>query len=142
MNELDLIESADAIGMFCRQHMHAKKDLPIRASEMGVLIFTHKQDARVTPLSISQFFKISKPSVTTMVNALLKGGYLSKEASETDKRSYTLGVTEKGRLLLEETFSSYIKTVALLRDRMGADDFQRFIALMNQANLILEEERA
>ena len=142
MNDINLIESADAIGLFCRLQMQTKKDLPIRASEMGVLIFTEKHHEPVTPLSISHFFKITKPSVTTMVNALLKGDYLSKSPSLSDKRSYTLSVTVKGRKLLEETFSSYIKTVALLEAKMGTERFQSFIALMTQANSILEEDRA
>jgi len=45
---VDLINSADVIGMFCRLHLNSKRDLPIRSSEMGVLIYARKQSCVVT----------------------------------------------------------------------------------------------
>lgn len=139
--DFNLIDCADAIGMFCRLHMYTKKDIPIRSSEMGVLIFTHKQNVLVTPLMISRFFKIAKPSVTSMVNALIKKDYLTKEPSLSDGRSYTLRITEKGKILVESTFDEYIKSMELLKEKMGLDAFNQFIELIQLANVILAEEK-
>ncbi|WP_368645088.1 MarR family winged helix-turn-helix transcriptional regulator [Alkalibacterium putridalgicola] len=138
MND-ELLYSADIIGMFCRLKMNTKSDSSIRASEMGVLIFIQKQNASVTPSMVSDFFKIAKPSVTSMVNVLVDKGYLEKRKSEADKRSYILEVTEAGQKLLDTTFDDYIKTVETLKNEMGADDFCTFIGLMEKANTILEE---
>lgn len=135
----DLVNSADAIGMFCRLHMNTKRDLPIRPSEMGVLIYTQKQSDSVTPLMISQFFNIAKPSVSAMVKALVNKGYLIQSPSETDKRSYTISITEKGSNLVETTFNEYFKTVELLKEKMGESKFNQFIELIETANKILEE---
>lgn len=135
----DLVNSADAIGMFCRLHMNTKRDLPIRPSEMGVLIYTQKQSDSVTPLMISQFFNIAKPSVTAMVKALVNKGYLMQSPSETDKRSYTISLTDKGSTLVETTFIEYFKTVELLKEKMGESKFNQFIELIETANIILEE---
>lgn len=134
-----LMDSADAVGLFCRMHMNTKRELPIRSSEMGVLIFTQKQDRPVTPLMISQFFKITKPSVSAMVSALIKSEYLMKEPSATDGRSYTLKPTEKGRALVEATFEDYFKSMERLKEKMGTEDFDRFIGLIERANRILAE---
>jgi DNA-binding MarR family transcriptional regulator len=120
-------------------HMNTKRELPIRSSEMGVLIFTQKQDRPVTPLMISQFFKITKPSVSAMVSALIKSEYLMKEPSATDGRSYTLKPTEKGRALVEATFEDYFKSMERLKEKMGTEDFDRFIGLIERANRILAE---
>ncbi|MDF2822362.1 MAG: transcriptional regulator, MarR family [Clostridiales bacterium] len=136
---IDLINSADAVGMFCRLHMKTKRDIPIRPSEMGVLIYTQKQSAPVTPLMISQFFKIAKPSVTSMVNTLVKLEYLTKEPSAADGRSYTLKSTQKGNNLVEVTFVEYFKTMELLKEKMGEHKFKQFIELIQIANGILEE---
>jgi len=136
---VDLINSADVIGMFCRLHMNSKRDLPIRPSEMGVLIYTQKQSHAVTPLMVSQFFNISKPSVSSMVKSLTKQGFLIKESSIADKRSYTLVITEKGKNLVESTFIEYFKSVELLKEKMGADKFGQLVELMEFANCILEE---
>ena len=139
--DLSLITGADAVGMFCRLHMNSKRDIPIRPSEMGVLIFTQKQLQPVTPLQISQFFNIAKPSVSAMVKVLLKQGYLIKEDSIEDKRSYQLSVTEKGSALVESTFSEYLKNMTLLKEKMGAAEFDQFIALIKLSNDILEGEK-
>ncbi len=134
-----LIDNADAVGLFCRLHLNTRKNMPIRSSEMGVLIFTQKQKTPVTPLMISQFFKIAKPSVTTMVNALIKGDYLIKEASLSDGRSYTLAISEKGEKLVEATFDEYYKTMELLKEKMGVDAFDELMTLIKKANAILGE---
>ncbi|MDF2905108.1 MAG: transcriptional regulator, MarR family [Herbinix sp.] len=138
---IDLITSADAVGMFCRLHMNAKRDIPIRPSEMGVLIYTQKQINPVTPLMISQFFKITKPSVTQMVNNLVKLNYLIKEPSVKDKRSYILRITHKGTDLVEQTFEEYFKSIELLKDKMGEGSFMQLIELIQMANSILEEDK-
>ena len=139
--DLSLINGADTVGMFCRLHMNSKRDLPIRPSEMGVLIFTQKQLQPVTPLQISQFFNIAKPSVSAMVKSLLKQGYLIKESSVEDKRSYTLSITEKGMTLVSSTFDEYLKNMTLLKEKMGASKFDQFIALIKLSNDILEGDK-
>ena len=135
--EIDLINSTDSIGMFCRLYMNTKRSIPIRSSEMGVLIFAYKQTRSVTPLMISQFFQITKPSVTSIIRVLIKNDYLIKEPSETDGRSYTLKITEKGVNLVEQTFVEYYKSIELLKDSMGENSFTQFIELIQLANSIM-----
>lgn len=137
----NLMISADAVGMFCRLHMNIKRDIPIRPSEMGVLIFTQKQNTPVTPLMIRDFLKIAKPSVTSMINALIKQNYIRRTPSITDGRSYTISTTDKGKELVESTFDEYLKTMELLKEGMGSEDFNLFIQLIQKANSILSKEK-
>lgn len=136
----NIIDSIDAVSRFCRIHMNKKMDIPIRASEMGALIYVKKSDAQVTPLMISNFFGISKPSVTDMVNSLIKKDYLIKIPSKIDRRSYNLEVTKKGHELLESTFKEYLRTMEFLEEKMGYQKFILFIQLLQEANKILSEE--
>lgn len=136
-----IIDCEDAITRFCRLQMNIKRDMPIRASEMGVLIFVEKSDKQATPLMISNFFGIAKPSVTDMVNSLVKKDYLIKIPSEVDKRSYTLEVTPKGQELLETTHKEYFRNIELLEEKMGYEEFKLFIQLLQKANNILSKER-
>lgn len=133
--------AAEEIGMFCRLRMHIKKGLPIRSSEMGALIYVEKQQEAVTPLMISNFFQIAKPSVTVMINELVKKGYLVKVPSEKDKRSYTVSITKKGEELVVSTHEEYFKSIELLKEEMGPGDFDQFITLIQKANEILKEEK-
>ncbi|WP_026478698.1 MarR family winged helix-turn-helix transcriptional regulator [Alkaliphilus transvaalensis] len=135
------IIAADEMAMFCRLQMNVKKGLPISSSEMGVLIYIQKHDEAITPLMISNFFQIAKPSVTAMINELVKKGYLVKVPSATDGRSYIVSITEKGQELVASAHEEYFKTIAVLEDKMGAKDFNSLIALIQKANIILSEER-
>lgn len=136
-----IIACEDAISRFCRLQLNIKRAMPIRASEMGVLIYIEKSDKQATPLMISNFFGIAKPSVTDMVNSLVKKDYLIKIPSEIDRRSYTLGVTPKGHELLETTYKEYFKGIETLEERMGYEEFKLFTQLLEKANNILSEER-
>ena len=137
----NLISAAEKMGMFCRLQMHVKKDLPIRSSEMGVLIYVQKQNEAITPLMISNFFKVAKPSVTATINELTKKDYLVKNPSTSDKRSYTVSVTEKGKALVESTHDEYFRVISVLQEKMGEKAFDAFIAQIELANKILSEER-
>jgi DNA-binding MarR family transcriptional regulator len=136
----DIIACMDAVSRFCRLQMNIKRDMPIRASEMGALIYVEKSEQPATPLMISNYFGIAKASVTDMVNSLIKKDYLIKIPSKVDKRSYTLEVTPKGHELLEATYDEYFKSMEILNKRMGAKDFRSFIKLLKEANRILGEE--
>ena len=138
-NDIDM--SADAIAMFCRLQMNIKRDIPIRSSEMGALIFTQRYNAPITPLLLSHFFKIAKPSVTAMINSLIKKEYLIKMQSPTDGRSYTVSITQKGIDLVNSTYTEYFKTMEKLKEKMGSKEFDTFIELIKKANNILSEEK-
>ncbi|ABR48202.1 transcriptional regulator, MarR family [Alkaliphilus metalliredigens QYMF] len=137
----NIILAAEEIAMFCRLQMYVKKGLPIRSSEMGVLIYIQKQDEAVTPLMISNFFQITKPSVTAMINELIKKEYLVKAPSVTDGRSYTVSITDKGQKLVASTHDEYFKAMELLKEKMGVADFDVFLRLLQSANEILKEAK-
>lgn len=136
------LNGAEAISLFCRININTKRGLPIRASEMGLLIMLVKSDTELTPVEVAHFFRISKPMVTAMVRSLEKQGYIHKTPSLVDGRSFTLSLTQKARLLVEETIEEYIRKIEKLYTTMGSDDFHRFINLIEQANKILLGDRA
>lgn len=108
MNE-DIITCMDVVSRFCRLNMNVKRNIPIRASEMGALICVQKSSVPATPLMISNFFGIAKPSVTDMVNSLIEKNYLIKIPSKVDKRSYTLEVTLKGMNWLNQLIMNILE---------------------------------
>jgi DNA-binding MarR family transcriptional regulator len=139
---MDMIQSAEAVALFCRLHMNQKRELPIRASEMGLLIFIVKNPDEPTPLKAARFFQISKPMVTAMVRVLEKKGYITKNPSRQDGRSFTLLPTEKALAMVEQTYQEYTRRIESLCAAMGAEDFDRLIRLIEKANGILGEEKA
>lgn len=140
MNEL-LIKGAEMVSMFCRLNINTKKDLPVRSSEMGLLIFICKSENPVTPVMAADFFKVKKPMITAMVSSLQKHGYIEKVPSSEDKRSFSLNPTERAKQLVDDTFTEYIKTMELLRQKLGQTSFANLITLLEIANSVLLEEK-
>lgn len=134
------MKGAEAVSLFCRLNINIKRDLPVRSSEMGLLILVVKSESPVTSIMAADFFKVSKPMIAAMVASLVKKGYLEKTPSENDKRSYILRPTKKAALLVEEAYQEYFRVMELLRAKMGSD-FKKLIPLLEQANEILLEEK-
>lgn len=136
----DLIAGAEAISLFCRLNINTKRQLPIRSSEMGLLMYVCKSDVPVTSVMAAYFFKVKKPMIAAMVSSLISKGYLEKAPSETDKRSFTLVATSKANALVEETYSEYLKAMELLKTKLGGK-YETLITLLARANSIILEER-
>ncbi len=136
-----LTESAEIISMFCRLNINAKRNLPIRSSEMGLLILTIKSEVPVTPVMAADFFKVKKPMITTMVISLCEKGYLEKVHSSEDKRSFTLHPTEKAMTLANEAHNEYFREIEIMRNGLGDKSFEKLITLLSKANDILLEAK-
>ena len=134
------IVGAEAVSLFCRLNINTKKNLPVRSSEMGLLIFVCKSEEPVTSVMAADFFKVRKPMIASMVASLMKNGFLEKRPSRSDKRSFELVPTEQAALLVEQTYSEYLKTMELLKSGLGSD-YETLIALIHRSNTILLEAR-
>ena len=54
------IEAAETVSLFCRLNQRVKKELPIRSSEMGLLILLVTSKERISSVEAAQFFRVSK----------------------------------------------------------------------------------
>lgn len=132
------MEANVVFSKFARDYVALKKDLPIRPSEMGVLSMISQSDQDCTPLMLAEMFGVSKPMIAAHVQVLLKKGYIYKTASDTDKRSYFVRPTEKGKALavfFETRQTEYIKT---MEAKLGEAEFDTLVRLLQKAQTILE----
>lgn len=136
-----LIKSSKQISLFCRLNLNTKQELPIRSSEMGMLIYLVKTEEEKTPNAVAKFFNVTKSMATNMATSLLNNGYIEKIQSEADKRSFLLIPTDKAIRLVEHTYEEYFRTMSLLESKMGEQKFDEFIRLLETANEILLEEK-
>ena len=134
------LEEADIVSRFCRYQLVAKRNLPIRSSEMGLLILISKQTNPITPLDISEFFHIAKPTVTEMITHLIITEHLVKIRSDEDRRSFNLEITPKGKTLVESALVDYLKSMEILRTGLGDVEYQALMSLLQKANRIFEME--
>lgn len=136
-----MIRISEQIALFCRLNIIAKRKLPIRSSEMGMLIYLVKIEGNKTPNAAAKFFNITKAMATNMVTSLLNNGYIIKKQSEKDKRSFILIPTDKAIRLVNDTYSDYFKMISILESKMGENKFNELIHLLETANTIILEEK-
>lgn len=118
---------------FCKDYMELKKDLPIRPSEMGVLNIIVKRQGLFTPLMIAELLEVSKPMVTTHIRVLEKRGYVSRQISQEDKRSFYVLPTQKAQHLVRKTTDKMNNQLSKLEKYLGESDFNNLIRLLNKA---------
>lgn len=51
------INATEQVSLFCRLSINKKRNLPIRASERGLLIYLCKSEGEKTPMSVAHFLK-------------------------------------------------------------------------------------
>lgn len=132
---------AESFAIFCRVYNGCQRDLPLRSSEMGVLIYIAKAGSEVISKDIADYFGISKPAVAVTIKKLEKEGYIYKKDIPEDKRKSILCPTPKGMKTVTETYDEFHKTVEFLYNRMGKEELEDLTALLNKASSILIEKR-
>lgn len=90
----------------------------------------------LTPHSLCEKMGISRPLASRLIENLEMKGFLEKEVSEADKRSYFLRITELGSRELKGTYAYYLEPVYLLRTQMGEEKFGLLAGLLCECNRI------
>ncbi|HIU77348.1 MAG TPA: MarR family transcriptional regulator [Candidatus Pelethocola excrementipullorum] len=140
MHDSKLIENGtETIQVFSRLWLNTKKNLPVRFSEMRLLLLLEKNKEPITPVEAAEVLGIKKQMITTMANVLEKKGYIIKSPSTTDRRSHILSPTQKGRDLVHHRYAEYFRIVNTIKEKLGKDDFVTFITLLTKINTVLQE---
>lgn len=129
-----------AFSKFSRDYIELKKDLPIRPSEMGVLNIITKREGLYTPIMIAELLGVSKPMVAAHISALEKKGYIYKESSSSDKRSFYVMPTKKAKKLVCESEEKLNKQLKVLENELGEENFALLIDLISNAQKILKNK--
>lgn len=136
---VDAFVKANALlSKFSRNYMDLKSGLPVRPSEMGVLNIITETPGPHTPLMLAEMLGVSKSMIAAHLAALIKKGYITKQASKDDKRSYYVIITEEGRALVSHAKCETKRQLSGMLERMGQERFEHLIALIEEANNYLE----
>lgn len=128
------------LSKFSRNYMELKKNLPIRPSEMGVLNILAETPVPHTPVLLAELLGVSKSMVTAHLASLSEKGYLTKEPSREDKRSFYILPTEKALELVEHAKQDMFGHLERLIGKLGQDKFDTLVELAAEANDILQSK--
>lgn len=126
-------EANVVLSMFSKNYMDLKKDLPVRPSEMAVINIITCRDDDFTPLSIAGLLGVSKPMITAHISSLEKRGYIFKESSKTDKRSFYIKPTLKAKALADEVEVKQAAILKKIESAIGEDEFTHLVKILEHA---------
>lgn len=131
-----------AFSKFCRDYPKLKNSLPIRPSEMGVLNIIVKRDGVFSPVRIAEMLGVSKPMIAAHISSLEEKGYVTRDYSSSDKRSFYVLPTEKAYALVEETAVRMGRHMQAIETGLGSEKFDRLIELLDETQGLLAQELA
>lgn len=81
---------------------------------------------------IARALKLSKPSVTAIVDRLAGKGYIQKFQSDEDRRSFHVHLSAKGRKLVEMHNETHERIAELFSSHLDSKDLKSLVALLNK----------
>lgn len=81
---------------------------------------------------LAETLKITKPSVSAIVNKLIDKGYIRKEQSEDDQRSYHLHLSDKGKTIIEAENKIYRAFSLHIRTTLNEIEQEQFVHIMKK----------
>ena len=126
------INANRVLSRFSRNYMEQKKDLPIRPSEMAVLNIITQRGGQYTPLMIAELLGVSKSMIAAHIQVLSQNGYIRKEASEEDKRSFYVLPTDKAVRLTDEFKIKQTEYLKAIEAVIGETEFEELVRLLDK----------
>ena len=81
---------------------------------------------------IAKALKLSKPSVTAIVDKLASKGYIEKFQSDEDRRSFHVHLSTKGKNLVKMHAQTHNKIVDMLQDNLDSRDLKNLVTILNK----------
>ena len=81
---------------------------------------------------IAKALKLSKPSVTAIVDKLESKGYIEKFQSDEDRRSFHVHLSTKGKNLVKMHAQTHNKIVDMLQDNLDSRDLKNLVTILNK----------
>jgi len=81
---------------------------------------------------IAKALKLSKPSVTAIVNKLASKGYVDKFQSDEDRRSFHVHLSVKGKKLVKMHAETHNKIVDILQNSLDSKDLKNLVTILNK----------
>jgi len=81
---------------------------------------------------IAKALKLSKPSVTAIVDKLSGKGYIQKFQSDEDRRSFHVHLSDKGKKLVEMHNETHKRIADVFINNMNSNDLKKLETLLNK----------
>ncbi len=88
-------------------------------------------------LDICEILNITQATLSTLVDRLIKKGFVRREVSEFDKRAKLLVITEEGEAVLHAHLRKMNKQISDILSQLGDEDTDHLIRILKRVNVII-----
>lgn len=88
------------------------------------------------PTTIAESACLLLPSLTRILQKLEEKELITRTADKVDRRKQVVSITESGSALIAENLGHSIALLDRLRARMGSDEYDRLLDLLNALNKV------
>ncbi|MEI7451641.1 MAG: MarR family transcriptional regulator [Candidatus Falkowbacteria bacterium] len=128
----DLIGLIFNIGQSLREKVHAKHSSDdCSFMHMHTLHFVKDRDG-ATMRDVANLLHITPPSATSLVNALVKKGFIKRATDANDRRTVKLQITKDGINLLKKSFKKKSAIIEQNINKLSEVEKKSFINILNK----------
>lgn len=100
--------------------------------EFDILASLRRAGEPVTPTDLYQTLMLSSGAMSTRVDGLVKRGLVIRQASETDRRSCLVTLTEEGQALIDKVVEQHIDNERHILEALTADEQKQLADLLRK----------
>ncbi len=116
-------------------------EMDLTKSQEDILRFLHlHENESIIQKDIENFYHISNPTVTGLLNRLESKGFIVREFSNEDKRVRTIKITSKAKAVQEQIIHSITDFEAALVKDFSKEEKKMFFEFLERVNNNLEQE--
>ena len=118
---------------------HGVKNPDLTILQIHTLIFVSKNQP-IPMHEIAESFQITKPTATSLIDALMKLGYVSRVEDKEDRRVTRIKLSKKGEEFLQKNMSKTNSKINNILNYLTPADKKSLKRIINTINKRLEEE--
>lgn len=107
-----------------------------------LLFFLAQSSEGVAPTELARMAGITKATVTGLSDGLVKIGLVKRVGTDSDRRSFKLALTPKGKRVTEQVVREHGIWICSLFERLNSADLEQFESLLSSVWLQTDEGKA
>ncbi|TCK62653.1 MarR family winged helix-turn-helix transcriptional regulator [Seleniivibrio woodruffii] len=125
---IKLVQTAENVSACVYAHL---KDFGITVSQFGVLEALYTKGA-MCQKDIAEIIRKTTGNMTTVIDNLEKNGLAERKKDQSDRRFFTVSITDKGMDVLNMVFDRYKNNVEQVMKDLDAEDRQNLVSILGK----------
>lgn len=111
----------------------------LSSTEFDILATLRRSEGPLTPTQLYQTLMLSSGAMSTRIDQLVKRGLLQRQASNEDRRSNRVALTDEGRSLIDNALQAHVDNLHRLASVLDKEEQLQLAALLRK--LLIKEDK-